>query len=771
MSESPKDAAANTSRQQSRRCFSSLPYRKARNQRSAGGRGPVLDFPTRLALILSAVTLVGMLILSTIYSTTNNNDIAPQPLQPQHRWLAANEEAASAAADDDTSDSGSSSTDYTSYSCNYIYEITPHAGSAQCAFARTCNQGDGVWAPSVFCSDRFSRQLLALLLSPVMALWLVLLFRLLGSTAEDYFSPALEMFSVKLGLPPRFAGVSLLALGNGAADVSATISAIAGDPVAGYKLALGALTGAAMLISGVISALVILTADGVPCRGALVRDVTALLVTVAAVWTQLGSGSVTPDSVTYFLAIYVGFVLLVLVADIYHRAVVLPRLAGQADRVELERQRSAAADMSLVAAEQQQALDPAALNVPTNVAAQPQRGWSAMLTALSNYDNVNPNDPTTANGTTDPQAGWGVESDDFARDRPIQLHGHGGILDHHRHHHLHHEAAAAPASIAQDPSNAYTPLEDEGGLDHTCVQLGSTGIPADSWMEALEDGRDELKRHAEGVWDDIVNDADVHVVSKFLLICELPFTAFRKLTVPIPCEGYYCRALIALSLAVSPLWFVFYLWRSHDMNLFAGSGWIYLLVLEALVGLGALCILRFAPGGEGEMALLFSTPIAFYGFVIAATWIDTIADALVSLLNFVGIILHIPGPVIGLTILAWGNSMGDLSANITMARKGLANMAMTACFAGPVFNILVGLGLGFSRQFAAMGTSETEVALSPSVITGFLFLAVNAAGILGVGLVLGSGTIPKQFGYLSLSIYTIYLVTSITLQYSKYGDE
>ena len=78
------------------------------------------------------------------------------------------------------------------------------------------------------------------------------------------------------------------------------------------------------------------------------------------------------------------------------------------------------------------------------------------------------------------------------------------------------------------------------------------------------------------------------------------------------------------------------------------------------------------------MNMLAATPIALYGFVIAATWIDYVADSLVSLLDFMGIVLHIPGAIMGLTVLAWGNSMADLSANITMARKGLANMAMTA---------------------------------------------------------------------------------------------
>jgi hypothetical protein len=65
--------------------------------------------------------------------------------------------------------------------------------------------------------------------------------------------------------------------------------------------------------------------------------------------------------------------------------------------------------------------------------------------------------------------------------------------------------------------------------------------------------------------------------------------------------------------------------------------------------------------------ICFSQPseqvaIALYGFVIAATWIDLIANQLVSLLQFLGVILRIPNYIMGLTVLAWGNSMADLSA-------------------------------------------------------------------------------------------------------------
>ena len=40
------------------------------------------------------------------------------------------------------------------------------------------------------------------------------------------------------------------------------------------------------------------------------------------------------------------------------------------------------------------------------------------------------------------------------------------------------------------------------------------------------------------------------------------------------------------------------------------------------------------------------------------------------MLGFLGWLVGVPQPVLGLTVLAWGNSIGDYSTNMAMARKG-----------------------------------------------------------------------------------------------------
>ena len=49
--------------------------------------------------------------------------------------------------------------------------------------------------------------------------------------------------------------------------------------------------------------------------------------------------------------------------------------------------------------------------------------------------------------------------------------------------------------------------------------------------------------------------------------------------------------------------------------------------------------------------------------------------------------------VIGFTLLAWGTAIADYVADTTLARKGLAVMAVTGVFSGEFFNTMLGFGM------------------------------------------------------------------------------
>jgi solute carrier family 24 (sodium/potassium/calcium exchanger), member 6 len=75
----------------------------------------------------------------------------------------------------------------------------------------------------------------------------------LGSTADQYLSPALEAISDKLSCSESLAGVTLLALGNGAPDVFSAIAAGGdSDENGDIMLSVSALIGSAFFITTVV---------------------------------------------------------------------------------------------------------------------------------------------------------------------------------------------------------------------------------------------------------------------------------------------------------------------------------------------------------------------------------------------------------------------------------------------------------------------------------------------------------------------------------------
>jgi len=274
----------------------------------------------------------------------------------------------------------------------------------------------------------------------------------------------------------------------------------------------------------------------------------------------------------------------------------------------------------------------------------------------------------------------------------------------------------------------------------------------------------ELGQHFyKSLYLDIITNSQLSKFEWLCMILETPFIVLRKLVIPIPSEDYN-RSLLAYSITLSPLWISWYLTTKVDaFDPFCTSNNLEYcfpsLIFPCWISLIIGCaVLKYAPATD--LPLRYSLPVSLYGFVIAASFIDVISDQLVNVLEFIGVCLRIPSTIMGMTVLAWGNSVGDYTTNGALAAKGLGDMSMAACFAGPSFNLLIGLGSGLLTQKEALLSDEgLSMVLMPSVRTGFVLLISNCLITIVSGLWY-RGVIPKTHGYLFWAIYLGYMTLS-----------
>ncbi|OZJ04702.1 hypothetical protein BZG36_02530 [Bifiguratus adelaidae] len=158
----------------------------------------------------------------------------------------------------------------------------------------------------------------------------------------------------------------------------------------------------------------------------------------------------------------------------------------------------------------------------------------------------------------------------------------------------------------------------------------------------------------------------------------------------------------------------------------------------------------------------------FVGFVAGVIWILLIANEVVGILQAAGIILRISEAILGLTIFALGNSLGDLVANVTVARMGYPNMALSACFGGPMLNIL--LGIGASTIYLELWLRKPlMVPLSPNLL-------VTSAGILitmmssAVFVWMNGFRISRGLGFFWIVLYLCTTITNLVLEIRGIGD-
>ena len=77
---------------------------------------------------------------------------------------------------------------------------------------------------------------------------------------------------------------------------------------------------------------------------------------------------------------------------------------------------------------------------------------------------------------------------------------------------------------------------------------------------------------------------------------------------------------------------------------------------------------------------------AYVGFALSIGWIYAAASEVVNLIMMFGDYFSINYQIMGLTAIAWANSIGDMMADCSVARQGFSRMAFSAAFGAPLFS-------------------------------------------------------------------------------------
>lgn len=121
-------------------------------------------------------------------------------------------------------------------------------------------------------------------------------------------------------------------------------------------------------------------------------------------------------------------------------------------------------------------------------------------------------------------------------------------------------------------------------------------------------------------------------------------------------------------------------------------------------------------------------------------------------------------PFLAATVMAMGNSLQDLVSNVTVAASGFPLIAITACMAAPLFNMLAGLGLGTALRTARFGTME-QFPLRNDVLLLFAAHALLLARLAVEVPLLHRWRLPRGAGLGSLvayaSVLLLFVLTSL----------
>nr|POE63316.1 putative cation exchanger c3a12.06c [Quercus suber] len=240
------------------------------------------------------------------------------------------------------------------------------------------------------------------------------------------------------------------------------------------------------------------------------------------------------------------------------------------------------------------------------------------------------------------------------------------------------------------------------------------------------------------------------------------------------------RWLLIIQLFTAPIFVVFSIYSQSPTEL--STTWLIRPILICLVISLVLLIPVLLTSTPTHFPPVYRTIMSLAGFVVSIAWISTIASQVVGALKALAVILNMSHAIMGLTIFAVGNSLGDLVADVTVANLGYPVMALSACIGGPMLNILLGIGL--SGSYILLRGAEKrhkhhpdknlrfktyEIEVSTTLLVSGATLLVTLVGLL-IAVPLNKWVLSKRIGWSLIALWTLSTIGNVLIEVMGWGD-
>ncbi|EGW32617.1 uncharacterized protein SPAPADRAFT_139088 [Spathaspora passalidarum NRRL Y-27907] len=545
-----------------------------------------------------------------------------------------------------------------------------------------------------------------------LSLCLFVMFLSLGVTASDFLCPNLDTISKFLQLSDNLAGLTLLAFGNGAPDVFSTLQAFSWDS---GSLAIAELIGASLfIVTVVVGTIAVLHPFEVP-QNIFIRDATMYIFIVLVVIISLLIGSL---SIFTSLVLVVAYVLYVGAAVYRHSRY----KAKVAQLLRDQRSRNAFSD-----------------------------------TIQDNIEDIDE-----------------IYLDNFARLPTID---HFQVNDDSMNEYLTfqdmpHDSISKSMTSSAGTYGLRMLLKDLS--DHSSVSRGGIQLSRERPLTSTTTTNDDIEiGDLDNFEDEDLNifgykpDREVvsflfpqlsrfkqlNIYDKILTIFSLPVNTLLHLTNPVrnratieelnqqvrtlgtdnnvPSFDYEQDKRFLLIQTAAGLVFLtinFTSSMSHFWAIHLPLGIVSSMALTYLVKL----VYPFGP-----ISVRFASRIkainyfaSFLGFIVSISWISIFAGEIINILKTISVIYNLSDDILGITVFALGNSIGDFISNYTIAKMGMPMMAFAACFGGPLL-ALCSLGLTGLITIPKLQGNVYELAMtrtlaitSGALIVNLIFLVI-----------------------------------------------